>query len=125
MTLVLDAGALVAVDRRDREVGALLRIAHRQGRRVATSAAAVAQVWRDGARQVNLGRVLVGVDARALDEADARAVGSLLARTRTSDVVDAHVAVVAQDGDHVLTGDVRDLAALLEARGVSAALVRV
>ena len=125
MTLVLDAGALVALDRRDRQVGALLRVAQRDGRRVTTSAAVIAQVWRDGARQVNLARVLTGVAARALDERAAREVGDLLAKSHTSDIVDAHVAVITHAGDHVLTGDVGDIAGLLEARAVQAAVVRV
>ena len=45
--LVLDAGALVAIDRDDRSMIARLRVA--QQRRVAlhTNAMVVAQVWRD------------------------------------------------------------------------------
>lgn len=125
MTLVLDAGALIAVDRRDRHVGALLRLAHTQGHRVTTSAAVIAEVWRDGTRQANLARVLAGVGARALDDPAAREVGTLLARSHTADVADAHVAVITEAGDHVLTGDVGDIAQLLDVRGIIAGVVRV
>ena len=50
MPLVLDAGALIAVDRQDRSIGAVLRLAHHEQLPVRTSAAVVAQVWRGGGR---------------------------------------------------------------------------
>ena len=56
MRLVLDAGALVAIERLDRETEILLRVAHSNGIGVATSAGAVAPVWHNGARQANLAR---------------------------------------------------------------------
>src|SRR6202042_813067 len=45
--LVLDAGALVAIDRDDRDVHKMVRDAHRMGVQVLTNSMAVAQVWRD------------------------------------------------------------------------------
>ena len=42
MTVVLDAGALIAIDKRDRSVGAMLRVLHRDDMPVLTSAAVVA-----------------------------------------------------------------------------------
>jgi hypothetical protein len=46
----------------------------------------------------------------ALDYSDARAVGLLLARTGTSDIVDAHVVICAQRaGQPVVTSDAGDL----------------
>lgn len=87
MTIVLDAGALIAVDRRDRMVGAMLRVAQQQQVAVRSSAGAVAQVWRDGARQANLARVLTGVEVAALDLAAAKRIGPVLGATGTSDAV--------------------------------------
>jgi hypothetical protein len=55
MAVVLDAGGLIAIDRRERRVGALLRVAQEAAIPVVTSAAAVAQVWRHGSRQAHLG----------------------------------------------------------------------
>ena len=49
MKAVLDAGALVAIDRRDREVGAQLRLLQQQGTPLRTSAAAVGP-WRSPRR---------------------------------------------------------------------------
>jgi hypothetical protein len=57
----LGAGALVAIDRRDRVVGAQLRVLQRQGTPLRASAAVVGQIWRDGRKQANLARVLAGV----------------------------------------------------------------
>ena len=86
MALVLDAGGLIAVDRLDRKVGAILRVAQQENLRVRTSATVVAQVWRSGSRQANLARVLTGIDVAALDMQTDRSVGEVLALSRTTDV---------------------------------------
>jgi hypothetical protein len=125
MAVVLDAGALIAVDRRIQRVQALLLVAQRQGLRVRTSSAVVAQVWRDGSRQANLVRVLGGVQIAPLDPATGRRIGELLARTASADVVDGHVAMLVETGDSVLTSDAGDLAGLLRTRGVAARLESV
>jgi hypothetical protein len=125
MALLLDAGALISVDRGDRKVRAMLAVALQEGLPVRTGATALAQVWRDGARQANLSRVLAGIDVLSLDGDGARRVGELLGATGTTDVVDAHVAVLARPGDHVLTSDPVDMARLLHARGTRAGTVRV
>ncbi len=122
---MLDAGALVAVDRRDRTVGALLRVAQQERMPLLTSAAAVAQVWRDGSRQANLARVLAGVRTDGLSPEVGKQIGGLLGRSRTHDVVDAHVASLASSGDLILTSDPDDLEHLLASRGVDAEVRRV
>jgi hypothetical protein len=49
-------------------------------------------------------------DLMALDGPDATAVGLLLARTGTADIVDAHVVICARRaGQVVVTSDVSDL----------------
>jgi predicted nucleic acid-binding protein len=125
VSAVLDAGALVAVDKQDRRVGAMLRVLQRDGVAVLTSAAVVAQVWRDGRRQANLARVLTGVDIAVVDVVAAKKVGELLKLRRTDDVNDAHVALLARPGDVVLTSDEPDIKALLRARRVRAGTFRV
>ena len=63
--LVLDAGALVAIDRDDRDVHKMVRDAHRMGVQVLTNSMAVAQVWRDSkGRQAELAKVLRGVEVQ-------------------------------------------------------------
>ena len=125
MTAVLDAGALIAIDKRDRRVGAMLRALQREGVPVRTSAGVVAQVWRDGRRQVNLARIMSGVDVAGVDDISARGVGELLGANRTSDPVDAHVALLIRPQDAVLTSDEADIKALLRTRRVKATVVRV
>jgi hypothetical protein len=125
MKAVLDAGALIAVDRRDRGFGAMLRVLQRQGTPLRASAAVVAQVWRDGRRQVNLARVLTAVGVVALNTADSKRIGELLATARTADVVDGHVALLVDPGDMLLTSDPADLNALTNARGITANILAV
>jgi hypothetical protein len=120
MKAILDAGALVAVDCRDRGMGAQLRVLQRQGTPLRTSAPVVGQVWRDGRTQVNLARVLAGVGIEALGTADGKRIGELLGQAGSADVVDAHVALLASRADVVLTSDPGDIRTLVEARGVAA-----
>ncbi len=125
MTLVLDAGAFIAVERADRNVLALLAREHLAGRTPVTHGGVVGQVWRGGAHQARVGRLLAGVVVVALDEELGRAAGTLLARAGASDVVDAALVLVAADGDEILTSDPQDLAVLAGAAGVHADLVNV
>ena len=125
MGLVLDAGGLIAVDRLDRKVGAILRVAQQEKMSVRTSAAVVAQVWRSGSLQANLARVLAGIEAASLDSVAGRSVGELLALSSTADVVDGHLGIIVRSGDTVLTSDPKDIKKILNARGVSATLRRV
>lgn len=125
MTLVFDAGALMAVDRGDRSMWVRLAGALAAGEVPRTHPGVLAQVWRDGARQARLARVLPGLSVQVLDEAWGRRCGALLARAGTTDVVDAGVALLAQDGDDILTSDIPDLARLVAATGVHAELVPV
>jgi hypothetical protein len=67
----------------------------------------IPQVWRSS-RQAMLARLLNGVVRHPLE--DGASVGVLLARAGTSDIADAHAALVAQHlGVAVLTADVDDL----------------
>ena len=112
---VLDAGALIAYERRDIKVSAL--IAEAYGGRIAMVLPSVvlAQVWRDGARQALLSRVLHNpglVEARLYHE-DAKRVGELLRESGTTDVADAHVAVLAgRLRAPVITSDPDDISKL-------------
>ncbi|MEZ5410349.1 MAG: hypothetical protein R2761_20125 [Acidimicrobiales bacterium] len=78
----------------------------------------MAQVLRDPGRQVALTRALRSVQEDPLDGEAARAIGRLLARTGTADVVDAHVALLARAGDEIITSDPDDLARLTAGRPV-------
>lgn len=121
--LVLDAGAFVAFERGDLAMRARLHAARRLGLLVTTSSPVLAQVWRDGRRQALLARLTAATDIVAPDAAAARRAGELLAKTSTSDVVDALLAGLARPGDTVITSDPRDLQRLLAAAGTQAAVI--
>lgn len=125
MAIILDTGALIAYERNDPRVVAFLEFSQREQVPVRTSAAAVAQAWRAGSRQVRLIRLLRGVDERSLDPSAARRVGDLLMRSATADVVDGAVIDGATSGDRVLTSDPGDLTALAEAAGKHLTIVTV
>jgi hypothetical protein len=118
MSLVLDAGALVALERNDRAMWVRLKAALVDGTEAVSHGGVIGQVWRSGGpRQALLARALASVDVRPLDEALGRAAGALLARTRGRDVVDAAVAALARPGDVILTSDPDDLEPLARATG--------
>ena len=110
--LTLDAGALIAIDRGDGRMIALLRQALSQGRRFRVPAGVVGQAWRDGRRQAVLARFLRGaeVDVIPLDDLRSRAAGELCGAAGSADVIDASVVLVAlEHHDIVVTGDPSDL----------------
>jgi hypothetical protein len=121
VSLILDTGALIAFDRGDRQVAALLEAARRRRDQVVTSSGCLAQAWRGGSpRQALLARLLAGTNEVGLDRRTSRATGDLCQASKSADVVDAHVSLLAHDGDVVLTSDTRDLRRLLRARGIDA-----
>lgn len=126
MTLVLDAGALIAVERADRDVVAMIKRERLAGRAPVTHGGVIGQVWRGGrGRQANLARLLPGLEIAPLDDAFGRRVGMLLARSRTTDVIDGAVTLLASDGDEILTTDATDLRPLVEAAGLHVDIVEV
>jgi hypothetical protein len=110
--VTLDAGAMIAVDRNDRRVIALLARAAETRARVTVPACALAQAIRQPARQARLTRLLrqPTTDVVALDRVDAIGVGRLLGVSGTSDIADAHVVLCARRAQQtVLTSDPDDL----------------
>jgi hypothetical protein len=76
----------------------------------------VAQSWRGGSRQALLARMLAGCDVEALDDGQARSVGSLAARAATGDIVGACVVEGAlRRHDLVVSSDEDDLQAIAAA----------
>lgn len=110
--MILDAGFLVSVDRGERAAQEFLSAALRRGTSLASSHPIVAQVWRNGARQARLARFLGAIAIHPFD--DGPAVGAVLARSRTADVVHAHLVCLAiRLSDQILTADVDDIATLV------------
>ncbi len=109
MSVVYDAGVLVAAERNDRGAWADHRARLELGVVPRTTAPVVAQVSRSS-RQVQLHRLLRGCDVVALAPEQSHEVGRLLAKAGTADVVDGHVVVTAAERSAtVLTSDPDDL----------------
>lgn len=123
--LIFDSGGLIALERGNRRVIAMLQRARLERVPLVTSAACVAQVWREPARQARLTRALASFNEQPLDPIRARATGRLLARSATSDIADAAVVALARNGDALVTSDPTDLGHLVEAAGVDARVVSV
>lgn len=113
--LTLDTGALIALERGNRLVAALLQRAIAGQANIAVPTTVIAQAVRDPARQVAL-NVLFRSSATEivdLDHPTAVAVGRMLAVSGTSDITDAQVAITATSRNHsIATGDPTDLANL-------------
>lgn len=115
MTLVLDSGALIALERNDRKTWRRLWLCRASGVLPVTHGGIIGQAWRgSGPRQALLAMALEAVEVRPLDVPLGRRAGELLARSRTSDVIDAALVLLCEDGDEILTSDADDLRTLLE-----------
>lgn len=117
MTLLLDAGAFIALERGEQRVEFAIRQQHSRGEVPRTHGGIVGQVWRS-ARQVRVARVLRGVDTVPITLGLGRDAGRLLARSGTSDVIDAALVALAEDGDVIVTSDPGDIGLLVVTAGV-------
>lgn len=118
MTLVLDSGALIALERNDRAMWRRLKAGYLAGNAPRSHGGIVGQVWRGrGPRHALLARALAGVEVRALDEALGRSAGELLALAHRHDVIDAALVLLAADGDVIVTTDPDDIEPLATASG--------
>jgi predicted nucleic acid-binding protein len=114
--LVLDAGALIALERGSEAVAALAEQVAEIGATAVVPASALAQVWRGGPRSAPLARLIDGCEGDSLDEDRAKEVGERLGARGASDIADAHVVCCAlQHRAAVVTSDPADMEALVEA----------
>lgn len=115
--LVLDAGALIDIETDPRgETCRSCVKAFEDGYRPYLPTVVLAQVWRNRARQHPVRTVRHLCAVLPFTEQTAEDVGRLLARSGTSDVVDAAVIVTAiEHNAAVLTSDPKDLAKLASA----------
>ena len=116
MSLVLDAGAFIALERNDRNLWRRVDDAHLKGSAPLTHGGIVAQVWRGGSgRQARLAMALLGTLVVPLDNDLGRRAGVLLARTGLVDAIDAALVALCQPGDQIVTSDPADIDALADA----------
>ena len=110
--VTFDAGGLIALDRNDRRVIALLARASELGVPITIPTTALAQAIRRPSRQARLSRLIRQPSSRVvpLDGLAATRVGVLLAARGTDDITDAHVVLCARRfGEAIVTSDPDDL----------------
>ena len=113
--LVLDAGALIALERGDRQIRALVKVSDAEGE-VLVPASVLAQVWRGGPRSARLALTIKLADVDALDESRAKEIGVRLATSGAKDITDGHVVCCALDRRAIVaTSDSSDIEALVTA----------
>jgi hypothetical protein len=116
MGVTYDTGALIAADRGERRMWARHRSLLALREVPTVPAPVVAQSWRGEGRQALLARLLAGCDIEALDDGQARSVGTLVTRGATADVVNACVVEGAlRRHDLVVSSDEDDLQAIAAA----------
>ncbi|HEY8087800.1 MAG TPA: PIN domain-containing protein [Polyangiaceae bacterium] len=120
--VVLDAGAFIALERRDRVMTELARRLAEDEIPLVTSAGVVAQVWRGGSRApVPIAFLLRRTTVVDLTQRVAKVIGRMLGATRTKDPIDAHIVLLARErGWTVLTSDPDDLRRIDPALAVEA-----
>lgn len=121
---VLDAGALIALDRNDTTLWARYRRARRDGVPLVTHGGVIAQVVRSG-RQARLAQALPTFEVVVLGTVLGRATGYLLAESRTDDVIDAALVVISNAGDTIFTSDPDDIERLVAASKKDVSIVQV
>ena len=116
MSVILDSGALIALEDNDRRMWRRLKGALQAESPPKTHGGVVGQVWRRGTgRQARLAKALRAVEVVPLDAELGRRAGVLLARCGLQDAIDAALAAMADHGDEIITSDPDDLAILVAA----------
>ncbi len=114
-TLVLDAGALIGVERGSEIVAVMVEQAHERGGDTVIPASVLAQVWRGGPKAARLARLTAASVVDTLDEGRAREIGVRLGSQAGKDIADAHVACCAVELQAIVaTSDRDDIEALIE-----------
>lgn len=103
-----DTGALIALERGDRRMGTVLKLALADGIRIVVPTVVIGEWWRGRTKSRDV--LIASVQVEPLTESLAKAAGEALAKIRRATLVDALVmASAAQRGDIVYTSDQDDL----------------
>ncbi|MFN0247501.1 MAG: hypothetical protein ACKV2T_11495 [Kofleriaceae bacterium] len=124
--VVLDAGALIAVERNNRSVVGRITATILDGGLVIVPSSVIAQVWRRHPSQARLAQLLPDLEIAPFDPF-VRRIGELCDKAKTSDICDAQVALATlfYDAEIVYTSDPDDIAHLLDVCGLPDRTVKV
>ncbi|MGB7587250.1 MAG: hypothetical protein WBM00_00920 [Solirubrobacterales bacterium] len=114
-TLVLDAGALIGLERGGEMAIVMAKKAHERGGQTVIPASVLAQVWRGGPKAGRLAKIVAGSDIDSLGEDRAKEIGIRLGAQGGKDIADAHVACCAVEHQAIVaTSDRADIESLIE-----------
>jgi hypothetical protein len=114
--IILDSGAIIASENNDPTLAALLKAARKQRTPILVPATVVAESWRGPKSHPRAAALFGSVDGfPELNQGSARAVGALLAISKTAEIVDGNLVAIAiaQPPAMIVTSDVKDITHLL------------
>ena len=125
MRIIFDSGAIIASERNDATLAAILKAARKDRTPILVPATVVAETWRGASTHARTAHLFGSVDGfPELNEQTARRVGALLAISRTAEIVDGNVVAIAiaLRPATIVTSDVNDITHLLQSAKISYAL---
>ncbi len=123
MRIILDSGAIIASERNDATLAAILKAARKNRTPILVPATVVAETWRGASAHARAAHLFGLVDGfPELNEQTARQVGALLAFSRTAQIVDGNVVAIALRPATIVTSDVNDISHLLQSAKIPHAL---
>jgi len=123
--IILDSGAIIASERNDPMLAALLKAARKNRTPILVPATVVAETWREPSTHPRTAHLFGSIDGfPKLDEQNARQVGALLAVSKTAAIVDGNVMAIAMAlrPATIVTSDVPDITHLLRSAKIPHAL---
>jgi predicted nucleic acid-binding protein len=115
--IILDSGAIIASERNDPRLAAILKAARKNRTPILVPATVVAETWRGPSTHARTAHLFGSVDGfPELNEQSARRVGALLAISQTAAIVDGNVVAIAiaLRPATIVTSDVHDVTHLLQ-----------
>jgi predicted nucleic acid-binding protein len=123
--IILDSGAIIASERNDPTLAAVLKAARKNRTPILVPATVVAETWRGPSTHARAAHLFGSVDGfPELNEQSARHVGALLAISNTAAIVDGNVVAIAiaLRPATIVTSDVHDVTHLLKSAKIPHAL---
>jgi predicted nucleic acid-binding protein len=123
--IILDSGAIIASERNDPTLAAILKAARKNRTPILVPATVVAETWRGPRAHARTAHLFGSVDGfPELNERSARHVGALLAISKTAAIVDGNVVAIAiaLRPATIVTSDVHDVTHLLKSAKIPHAL---
>jgi predicted nucleic acid-binding protein len=123
--IILDSGAIIASERNDPALAAILKAARKNRTPILVPATVVAETWRGPSTHARTAHLFGSVDGfPELNEQSARQVGALLALSKTAAIVDGNVVAIAiaLRPATIVTSDVHDVTHLLKGAKIPHAL---